>query len=119
MQLDSRTQHYVVIARFETATCNVVATSTYQPALSQRAAVDLEKNGPKWWAEQYGTHFIAGYVVGGHMVGIASITSQSSQHALETKAKLQAKFGCGWLGKAKGAVEWNSDTSIVGPFWPF
>lgn len=114
MQLDSRTQHYVVIARFETATYNVLATSTYQPELSQRAAADLQSKGPRWWAEQYGTHFVAGYVVGGHMVGIASITSQNSQHALEVKAELQAKFGCGWLGKAKGSFEGKGNMSMVG-----
>lgn len=38
MKLDSRMQNYVVVARFETCSKNVVASSTYQPALSQRAS---------------------------------------------------------------------------------
>ena len=80
--------------------------NTSQPSVRQN-------KGPKWWAEQYGTHFIAGYIVGGHMVGIASITSQSSQHAIEVKANLQAKLGCGGLGQAKASADATRNTSMV------
>lgn len=75
------------------------------PRLSTYAAGLLSKIGPNKWSEQFGTHFIAGYVLGGQLVGTASFTSRSDTAATALKGSLEAKFGAFGRGQASGSVK--------------
>ena len=105
MELSSKTVHYVVVSSFETATTNVLTQQSFTPALSSFASNLLEEVGPEKWAELFDTHFIAGYVLGGLLIGKASFTSSSQAAALKLKGSLEAKFGCFGSGKAQGSAD--------------
>ena len=110
LDISSKSMHYVVVSRFETATTNIFTQQSIMPALSQFAADLLAKVGPERWAEQFGTHFIAGYVLGGLLIGKASFTSTSSAAASKMKGKLEAKFGFFGSGLASGSAQRSLDT---------
>lgn len=93
LELNSKTVHYVVVCNFDTETINKLDELEYTPTLSNSAEDLLVKVGPDKWAEQYGTHFIAGYVRGGTYTGKATITDHSTQGAHEFQADMGAKFG--------------------------
>ena len=93
LELNARTVHYVVVCNFETETVNKLDGMDYSPALSTSARNLLLDVGPDKWAEQYGTHFIAGYVRGGTYLGKATITDSSTQSAHEFRAAMGTKFG--------------------------
>ena len=92
LRIDKHTQHYVAVSCLETASVNVVAQPTYQPVVTQRAATELSEKGPSWWAERYGTHFVAGYVMGGQMIGTASISSDSVPCVMAATNQLKKMF---------------------------
>ena len=93
LELNSRTVHYVVVCNFDTETINKLDKLKYTLTLSKSAKDLLVQVGPDKWAEQYGTHFIAGYVRGGKYLGKATITDHSTQGAREFQADMGAKFG--------------------------
>lgn len=102
LEISSKTVHYVVVSRFETSTINVLTQQTFQPTLSRFAAGLLARIGPQQWSEQFGTHFIAGYVLGGMLVGKASFSSHTHASATRLKGDLEAKFGFFGKGSAQG-----------------
>ena len=93
LELNSRTVHYVVVCNFDTETINKWDELDYTPFISKSAIELLVKVGPDKWAEQYGTHFVAGYVRGGTYTGKATITDHSTHGAHEFQADMGAKFG--------------------------
>ena len=105
MEMNSKTVHYVVVSSFETATTNVLTQQSFSPSLSGFAAALLAEIGPDRWSEQFGTHFIAGYVLGGQLIGKASLISGSQASALKLKGSLEAKFGCFGSGQAQSSAQ--------------
>ena len=93
LELNKKTVDYVVVCNFETESINYLDANDYIPVLSKPARDLLVKVGPQKWAEQYGTHFVAGYVRGGTYVGKATITDSSTEGSHEFAAKMGAKFG--------------------------
>ena len=93
MEMSSKIVHYVVTSRFETTSLNVVSQQGVMPVLSPFAAELLTKVGPDEWAEQFGTHFIAGYVLGGLLVGKASFSCNNTGTAQSLKAGLEGTYG--------------------------
>lgn len=112
LEISNKTIHYVVVSRFETATINVLTQQAFLPELSPFAATQLASIGPERWAELFGTHFIAGYVLGGLLIGKASFTSNSSTTASTIKAELEAKFGFFGTAQAQGSAQ--RTTALVG-----
>ena len=113
LEISGKTIHYVVISRFETASTNIFTQQSVMPELSPFAAELLVQQGPQRWAEQFGTHFIAGYVLGGMLIGKASFTSSSSNAALTMKGSLEAKFGFFGRGSANAGAQDIVATVIV------
>lgn len=105
LEISSKTVHYVVVSSFETATINVLTQQSFMPVLSTYAAGLLAKIGPSRWSEQFGTHFIAGYVLGGQLIGKASFTSSSDTAAMALKGSLEAKFGAFGKGQTSGGAQ--------------
>ena len=93
LELNKKTVHYVVVCNFETESINYLDGNDYTPVLSNSARDLLVKVGPEKWAEQYGTHFVAGYIRGGTYVGKATITDSSTEGSHEFAAEMGAKFG--------------------------
>ena len=110
LEINSKTVHYVVVSSFETATTNVLTQQSFMPVLSSFAAELLAKIGPGRWADQFGTHFIAGYVLGGQLVGRASFHSSSESAARGLKASLEAKFGVFGKGQASASAQRHVNT---------
>lgn len=100
LELNERTVHYIVVSKFETETINKLDSLDFTPVLSSSAKDLLIKIGPNKWAEQYGTHFIAGYVRGGTYLGKATITDHSTGGAHEFRVAMGAKFGSFASGSA-------------------
>lgn len=69
LELDDKTVHYLVISNFVTESVNKLDSLENAPNLSNSAKDRLVKIGPNKWAEEYGTHFVAGYVRGGAYLG--------------------------------------------------
>lgn len=84
LEMGSKTVHYDVVSGFETATTNILTQQSVMPVLNEFAAGQMARVGPERWAEQFGTHFIVGYVLGGLLIGKASFTSNSHAAALTT-----------------------------------
>ena len=108
LEISSKTIHYIVVSRFETATINVLTQQAFMPELSPFAASQLSSIGPERWAELFGTHFIAGYVLGGLLIGKASFASSSNTAASGIKAELEAKFGFFGTAMAHGSAQRTS-----------
>ena len=105
LEMSSQTVHYIVVSRFETATTNIFTQQSIMPELNSFAANILASLGPERWAEQFGTHFIVGYVLGGLLIGKASFTSNSTAASSTMKGSLEAKFGFFDRGSANGSTE--------------
>lgn len=104
LEVDERTVHYVVISKFVTESVNKLDSLDNAPTLSSSAKDRLVKIGPNKWADEYGTHFVAGYVRGGAYLGKATITDHSTGGAHEFRAGMGAKFGGFAAGSAEGGV---------------
>lgn len=104
LEIDERTAQYMVVSKFVTESVNKLDSLDKAPTLSSSAKDRLVKIGPKKWAEEYGTHFVAGYVRGGAYLGKATITDHSTGGAHEFRAGMGAKFGSFASGGAEGGV---------------
>ena len=114
LQLNRRTVHYVVTCNFETETVNILDRLEYVPILSTSAKDLLVRVGPDKWAEQYGTHFVSGYVRGGKYVGKATITDRSTEGLHGFQASMGAKLGAFASGSASHSVQFDHSKVRLG-----
>jgi len=105
MEMSDKVVHYVVTSRFETTSLNVVTQQSVMPVLSLFAAELLAREGPSKWSEHFGSHFVAGYVLGGLLVGKASFSCRNTGDAQALTAGLEAKVGFFGSGGVSGSLE--------------
>lgn len=105
MEMSNKVVHYVVTSRFETTSLNVVTQQSVMLVLSLFAAELLAREGPSKWSEHFGSHFVAGYVLGGLLVGKASFSCRNTGDAQALTAGLEAKVGFFGSGGVSGSLE--------------
>jgi len=84
----------------------------HELTLSPSAIELLETQGPDAFHERHGTHYIAGYMKGGYLIGSYTMEYESQQKAASVAASVQAKFeGAVASGGASANFENSLDKS--------